>query len=211
MPLRAQARRKRPERTLEADAVTADSELPAEPTAGAARAASVEPDVLTSIAALLWLPSYTELFEAELEHNRTLCGWSCTALPPSSCVCMSMCELTMLNSLSSCAILVSSFARATTASFSCDRDSSSFCDSSDTFDSSVRSLVGSLNCWFAASGVRKVADGDGPDSEELDGEGPDDEGPDGEGPLASCNKESSLVCACSEACVHPLHAAAWYV
>ena len=75
VPLRAQARRKRPERTLEADAVTADSELPAEPTAGAARAASVEPDVLTSIAALLWLPSYTELFEAELEHNRTLCGW----------------------------------------------------------------------------------------------------------------------------------------
>ena len=83
-PLKAQAHRKRPERTLEADAVTADSELPAEPTAGAARAASVEPDVLTSIAALLWLPSYTELFEAELEHNRTLCGWSGTALPPSS-------------------------------------------------------------------------------------------------------------------------------
>ena len=67
------------------------------------------------------------------------------------------------------------------------------------------------NCWFAASGVRKGTDGEGPDSEEPDGEGPDDEGPDGEGPLASCNKESSLVCACSEACVHPLHAAAWYV
>ena len=36
------------------------------------------------LARLLWLPSYAELFRAELEHNRLLVGGSGSTLPPSS-------------------------------------------------------------------------------------------------------------------------------
>ena len=44
----------------------------------------VEEAALTSVARLLWLPSYDELFEAELEQNRLLAGRSGSALPISS-------------------------------------------------------------------------------------------------------------------------------
>lgn len=46
--------------------------------------AAPQEDRLTQIARLLWLPSYTELFAAELEHNRLLVGRSGSTLQPSS-------------------------------------------------------------------------------------------------------------------------------
>ena len=55
--------------------------------AGGARLQTSDPvkeDLLTSICRLLWLVSYTELFAAELEHNRLLVGRSGSAMLPSS-------------------------------------------------------------------------------------------------------------------------------